>query len=226
MIIREFDEDYLLRDLICKKESGKDIKLNWKYSEGSHFFICFYDRYSSFDVNSLKTYVDESKISDEELVTGRPLKIENTESGFLLYGISSTIFARQSKEFSIQQNKLVRGIQYGIQVFVGEYDDNECTLTLFAPKSNENEAIIPINVKSTLRYIGYFLADYKVCELFVDRIDGYQEGSLEYHISGIDVDYPLPSSCLGRKVYIRMPKDSELSLKAARKYQKYYGRIK
>ena len=226
MRIKEFDKDYLVMDYSLKKASGK-INLKWNYRKGRYFLIFLYDARKVLSLENMIQELEEKELDDKFLMekSSVPLYTASSETE-KLFLCREAEYLQNNQIYSISTRELKNGIPYAFSVFVAEYDKANEKLGIYPVKDFEsNTQFIPVKLNPNISYKPKFFASNKICILKVPSMQDYQDGALEYYVTGVggNVEYPIPASCLGKELFIQIPKDSEVVVRASDKYKKYYS---
>lgn len=223
MTIREYQKEYAIREFVLRKEE-RQITLEWSYQEGTHFLIFLYDRGLEFSPQKAKERLDEAGITDEQII--------RCQSGFPAYRAENgevQIFCLRKDEFLRAHRKfmiVVSGVGVcEISVYACAYDPGAKELNVYRAQGQENIQAVPVEVRYHIQYKKGFLFFKKKCILQLPVLEGYHDGALMYHVSGMagNIDIPLPRTCLGRRLYITMPdQEAEVTVRVQEAYRKYY----
>lgn len=223
MRIEEYQKDYAIMDFVLKREE-RQIILEWNYQEGTHFLIFLYDRGIEFSLSKAKSWFTENGISDEMIVKSHSDNpVYRTETGDVqVFCLRREEFHKARRNYAVTASGM-RPCE--ISLFVCSYDWEKKELAVYQPQGQENVQAIPSEVRCHITYKGGFLWLKKRCILQLPAIQGYQDGAIAYHVSGMagNIDIPLSRECLGKNLYVTMPdKDAELTVRVQEAYKKHY----
>lgn len=223
MKIEEYREDYAVREFVLRKEE-RQIILEWNYREGTHFLIFLYDRGTEFSLSKAKDMLTEKGISDEMIIksqSGSPVNREDNAE-IQVYCVRREEFYKARRSYAIS----VSGMKsYEISLFACAYDWEKKELSVYQSQGQENVQAIPVEVRCHIEYKRAFLWFKRRCILQLPVMQGYQDGALTYHVSGMsgNIDIPIPRACLGKNLYITMPdKEAEVTVHIQETYKKHY----
>lgn len=226
MRIKAFDPAYQMREVAIKKEN-REIHLNWRFKEATHFLIFLYDSRREFVLERALKEIAESGLTDEDIVHSPQKKVYSGKNGLKVFCIREREFVKNGKKFSIMANEAKRGVPCTIEVYVCRYDEDE-GLYVYESPGGENAVFLPITVEPEIRYkkIGFLPGNKRrICILRLPYIEGYRDGAIMYHIDGIETDFPLASGCLGKDIVIVIPAKSEVHIRIREEYRKYYKKV-
>ncbi|MCX4267601.1 MAG: hypothetical protein OSJ62_02895 [Lachnospiraceae bacterium] len=221
MKIKEYSKEYPIIDYSLKVGNG-EITLKWNYKKGTHFLVFLYDLGKPFELEKVVQELDENYEEDRFLIQKEGNRLYTTKDGRV------KIFLYKEKELihlscSILSSEMKRGLPYGVRVLAGEYQKEEAVFYLYREKDLESSTrFVPIKITPEISYKSKLFSKEKWCILRIPQIKDYIDGALEYQIEGIRTTYPIPKSCLNRELWIPIPKNSVLMIKAAEQYKNYY----
>lgn len=223
MKIKEYNQEYQVIDYSLKLGNG-EVTLKWNYKKGTYFLVFLYDMGKSFDLEKVIQELGENYQEDLFLIQKEGNQLYTTKDG------NVKIFLYREKELiqnhlscSILNSEMKRGISYGIQVLIGEYQKEEAIFYLYREKDFESSTrFVPVKVTPKIYYKSKIFSKEKWCILRIPPLKNYRDGALEYQIDGIKTAYPIPRSCLDRELLILIPKSSRLTLRVAERYKNYY----
>ncbi|MDE7432704.1 MAG: hypothetical protein K2N34_12435 [Lachnospiraceae bacterium] len=223
MRIEEYQEDYAIREFVLKKEE-RQIILEWNYREGTHFLIFLYDRGIEFSLSKARNWLMEKGISDEMIIKSQPNNpAYRAETGDVqVFCLRREEFHRARRSYAIAASGMG---PCEVSLFACAYDRTEKELSVYQSQGQENVQAIPSEVRYHIQYKKGFLWIKKRCILQLPVMQGYQDGAIVYHVSGMagNIDIPLSRACLGKNLYITMPdKDAELTVRIPEAYKKHY----
>ncbi|MDE6201931.1 MAG: hypothetical protein K2G19_00475, partial [Lachnospiraceae bacterium] len=225
MRIKSVDLAYQIREMGIKKE-GREIHINWRFKEATHFLVFLYDSRREFVLEEVLREIAESGLTDEDIVHSPQKKVYSGKKDSLkVFCVREKEFVKNGKKFSIMANEAKRGVPCTIAVYVCRYDEEEGGLSVYEPSGRENEVFLPITIEPEIRYkkVGLLPGNKKrMCILRLPYIEEYRDGAIMYHIDGIETDFPLPSGCLGKDIVIMIPVKSEVCIRIREEYRKYY----
>ncbi len=226
MKVRDYSEDYTIKNLEARKETGKII-LTWTYRQGSHFLICFHDRKKEMDIDGICSILNEEEIKDSAFGSSEALKPVVMQNQTQIYFVGRNVYEnlrQSSKGYYVDCKNLTADIAYGIQVYACNYENGK--LTVFRPKKDEHRCCIPVSVRCQFQYKDQLFRPTKICTMLISKIDGYQDGAVTYRVEGLDGGYvpeiPVPGSILGKKMFIKIPRKAEIRVKVAESYKNYF----
>jgi len=225
MTIEKKHPDYQIRGLTCKKEAGT-IQLHWRYKEAADFLLFLYDSRQIFDLEASCGEIAACGVSGSELSeqTGKLLPI-GKDAFWKLAHIKKSEFVRDGRCFRLPAQELKKDVPYGISVFACTFDfDTEYKeLHVYPSDMQENTCYLPIKVKAEIRYKTRLFSKEKYGLLRLPRIEDYRDGAILYHIDGVDSDFPLPQSCMGRELAVAVPRRAQISIRIREEDKKYYS---
>ena len=223
MIIEAYEDKHQIKQLEkFKNEIG--IGLKWKYKDASHFMIIIFDARKGLDMEYVVEDMDKKSITPENLIKTNPrMPFYSNDDGIMkAFVIGEAEFLNKERNAIIPSNFFKKGVPYGIAIFACEYDKEYRELSLYLPCEEENQVYMPVKVQSEVTYKKCLIGKTKQCILHVQRLDGYKEGAITYHVDGVTGDFPLSSGCLGKDIVITVPKEADVTVRIADEDKKYY----
>ena len=220
MIIEPMTRDHIVRELTYSREAG-NIRLRWRYKEASDFLVFIYDGRQKFDLEAVCAQLADAGYDDAQL-TGQTKRFQpaGADARCRLAYIRKAEFQREGRSFSFPARELKKDRPYGIRVYACVMEDG---LRVFPAEAEYNTCYFPVKIRADIRYHTKPFSKEKYCVLRLPQMEDYADGSLRYHVEGASCDIPLPQSCLGRELTIRIPKKSGVSIRVQEAYKKYYS---
>ena len=225
MIIKEFNKDYQILEYSINRTSGK-INLKWNYKQGKYFLIFLYDARNTLNLEKILQELEEKELDDRTLVERNSAPIYTTNSGNVKMFLCRELeYVQNNQTYSLPTKELRNGVPYALSVYIAEFDKNMGILYFYPVKDTEsNTQFIPVKVNPVISYKNKMFQGTKICTLNVPAMYDYPDGALEYYVTGVgaNVEYPIPAACLGKEMLVLIPRDSEVMVRVADKYKKYY----
>lgn len=222
MIIERTHPDYEIRGLTYRKEAG-NIRLRWRYKEAAEFLVFLYDSRQDFSLQAACEEIAAAGFSDAEIWdAARKLLPIGKDSFWKLTHRKKAEFVRDGRCMNLAASELKKEVPYGISVFACTFDTEAEQLHIYEAGTQENTCFLPVKVKVELRYKMRPFSKEKYCMLRLPRIDDYRDGAILYHVDGVDSDFPLPQSCMGRELTIVIPRRAQVSIRIREEDKKYY----
>lgn len=225
MVIKEFNADYQVLDYSINRSSGK-INLKWNYKHGRYFLIFLYDARNSLNLEKIMQELEQKQLDDRTLIERNSAPIYTTSNGTeKIFLCRESEYVQNNQTYCLPVKELKNGVPYAISIYITEYDRDTGVLYLYPVKDSEiNTQFIPVKVNPNISYKNKLFSSTKMCTLNVPHMYDYPDGALEYYVTGVGVkvEYPIPAECLGKELLVLIPKDSEVVVRAADKYKKYY----
>lgn len=227
MIMREFNKEYQVLDYSITQTNGA-INLKWKYRQGKYFFIFLYDARNILSLEKIIQELEEGT-DDRGLLekTSVPLYTTKNEKE-KIFLCREAEYIQRGHQYSVPTGGLQKGVPYALSIFVGDYDKEDGVFSIYPVKDlDSNTQFLPVKVMTNVSYntgLSRIFSKTKICTLKIPSMYDYPDGALEYYVtnSGINMAYPIPAACLGREVFVEIPKDSEVIVRVANDYKKYY----
>lgn len=223
MKVEGFDKSYQVKDYTMKRAGG-EIAMRWKYARGTHFFVLLYDSRRDVDLGEIVREMEEEGLDDQAVLrkNGHHIYTTRDEKG-KVFLFREREFVNNGQCCSIPGGEVRRSVPYGVSVFIGEYDRAEGVMHLYEAGDREaNTQFIPVKLEVQIRYKQKLFAKEKLCILHVPGLPEYTDGALQYHVDGVRTNFPLPAGCLGRDLFLTIPKDASVAVRVADPYKKYY----
>lgn len=220
MIIEQMTRDHIVRELTYSREAGT-IRLRWRYKEASDFLVFLYDGRQKFDLEAVCAELSDAGYDDAQL-TGQTKRFQpaGNDACCRLAYIRKAEFQREGRSFSFPASELKKDRPYGMSVYACVPDDG---LRVFPTGLQHNTCYFPVKIKADIRYRTRLFSKEKYCVLRLPQMEDYADGLIRYHVEGASCDIPLPQSCLGRELIIRIPRKSRVSIRIQEAYKKYYS---
>lgn len=225
MKVRKYSAEYQTREFSLTREE-KNVQINWKFKEGSHFLIFIYDSRYTFELKPVLERATKAMGSDENIIffdSRRPFYEEN--NGIKVFCCSEREFLNNKKSYFLPGGELKRGIPYTISVYVCVYDEGKKLLQVIEPEGTQNVLHVPVVVHPEITYKTRAFSKQKECFLRLPPLESYKEGAIMYHVDPVGVDYPLPERCLGKVLSIMVPKEAEVSVRIRNEYKEFYKNV-
>lgn len=222
MIIQKAGQTYQIRELEHKKNMGMVI-FSWRFKEATDFLVFIYDSRQEFNLITSKEIIEEAGFSDHDIINSTKKIIPLRKNGTLkMMHISRREFLNNNRRLQLPVNEFKKNIPYGISVYACNYMEDKKKIYIYQAVLEDNTCFLPVLINADIQYKKMPFSKDKLCILYLPVIDGYKDGAIMYHVSGIVPDFPLPQQCLGRELAITIPKQSEVSIRIQEKYKKYY----
>jgi len=225
MKVRKYSAEYQTREFSLTREE-KNVQINWKFKEGSHFLIFVYDSRYVFSLKPALEKAAKAVGSDEKIIfcdSRRPVYEEN--NGFKMFCCSEREFLSNKKSYFMPAGELKKGVPYTISVYVCDYDDKKKVLQVVEPEGEQNVLHVPVMVHPEINYKTKAFSKQKECFLRLPSLESYKEGAIMYHVDPPGIDYPLPERCLGKVLSVMVPKEAEVSVRIRREYEEFYKNV-
>lgn len=222
MKIEKEHADYQIWEMKQYKESMY-IRLHWRFRNATDFLIYIYDSRSAFDLENAVQKIKAMGRTDLDIVNGAEEAMLLEPDGSLkAVHVKKEDFMRSGKKFRLPVAGMKQDIPYGISVFACEFDQEEELLHIYRTDMRQNTCFRPVEIKTDIKCKHEWFAKYDCCTICLPRLEEYQDGAILYHVDGINSDFPLPKSCLGKKLVVAVPKGAQVSIRIREEYQKYY----
>lgn len=222
MRVEEFDRDYQITEYKMEPKGG-EIRLSWGYKKATHFIVLVYDARRGADLEALARKMEEGEID----WSGPGLADGVSDEAVKVFLCTETMFRNKGQSYTIPAGAVKGKVPYGISVFPGMYDKTEKCMHIYRPKDPEQntrfwQAKLSCRIRYEKNFFLNFFSKEKLCVLWLEEVPDYDDGALMYHVEGVGILYPLPESCLGKELYISVPKGRSVEVRVAEDYKKYY----
>lgn len=222
MIAGKTDPNYQIRELEYKKKMGM-VTFSWRFKEATDFLVFIYDSRQDFNLTTVKEIIENAGFKDQDIINSTKKIIPLKKDGTLkMLHIGRREFLDNNRRLQFPVNEFKKNIPYGISVYACKYVEEGKKLYIYQTVLEDNTCFIPVLINADIQYKKMPFSKDKLCILQVPVIDGYKDGAIMYHVSGIVPDFPLSQQCLGRELIITIPRQSEVSIHIKEKYKKYY----
>lgn len=225
MILNEGGKEYLIREYSAKKKSG-EIVLEWRAAKGTHFFVIAYDCRRELCLEKLVNSINDKLENDESIARSTKNKLfEDEKDDIKVFCYKQQEFLSNGQGCVFNANELKSSVPYGLAVYIGEYDVQDKNMYIYDPNSEDNTEYIPVAVKADIKYNTKLFSNKKICKLYIPYIHDYEDGAIVYHVSGVYWDFPITKRAVGKTITIIIPKDSDVNIRIADDYKKYYKKV-
>lgn len=225
MKVKEFNKECLVMDYSLTRAGGK-VNLKWNYKQGKYFLVFLYDARNMLHLEHIIRELEEKELDDRLLMERNAVPFYTTGSEVeKIFLCRETEYIQNNQTYSIAAKELKSGVPYAVSVFIADYDKTSGEIGIYPVKAFEmNTQFIPVKINPMISYKNKFLSADRICVLKLSPMQDYQDGALEYYVTGVGgkAEYPIPASCLGKELLIQIPKDSEVVVRASDKYKNYY----
>lgn len=222
MIIKKADQNYQIRELEYKKKMGM-VTFSWRFMEETDFLVFIYDSRQEFNLTAAKEIVEEAGFRDQDIINNtKKLVTLRKNRNLKMLHIGRREFINNNRRLQFPVNEFKKNIPYGISVYACKYIEDGKKVYIYQAVLEDNTCFFPVLISADIKYKKMPFSKDKLCILQLPVIDGYKDGAIMYHVSGIVPDFPLPQQCLGRELVITIPRQSEVSIRIQEKYKKYY----
>lgn len=222
MITEKADQNYQIRELEYKKKMGM-VTFSWRFKEATGFLVFIYDSRQDFNLTTVQEIAEKAGFSGQDIINSAKELIPLEKDGTLkmLY-IGRCEFLNNNRRLQLPANEFKKNIPYGISVYACRYAEDIKKIYIYQTVLENNTCFIPVLINPDIQYKKIPFSKDKLCILQIPVIDGYKDGAVMYHVNGIVPDFPLAQQCLGRKLVITIPRQSEVSIRINEQYKKYY----
>jgi len=222
MIVEKENKDFQIRELSYQKDA-RNLRLRWRFKEAESFLLFLYHSIQGFTLEKIVEELSAEGIKDEEMMEdmGRVRSVRQDGSLKMMY-VDEKDFVACDKWIGLSMDELKKGIPYGVKVFACRYAGEEKRIHIFDSLREENTCFLPVTVRTEISYKNKPFTKEKYCTLRIGKIDEYREGAILYHIDGVESDFPLPQTCVGKELTIVIPRQSEVSIRIREEDKKYY----
>lgn len=222
MIIKKADQNYQIRELEYKKKMGI-VTFSWRFREATDFLVFIYDSRQDFNLTTAKEIIEDAGFSGKDIInsTKKLITLRKNRTLKMLH-IGRREFLNNNRRLQLPVNEFKKNIPYGISVYACNYIEDGKKIYIYQAVLEDNTCFFPVLINADIQYKKIPFSKDKLCILQLPVIDGYKDGAIMYHVSGIVPDFPLPQQCLGRELAITIPRQSEVSIRIQEEYKKYY----
>lgn len=217
----DFSSSYQILKFDVNKVQN-DTVLNWQFISADYFLIFINDGTYEFELSKAIQEMEEAEVDEDRLIHCMSDEQLFTKEGakFRVYCVSEREFSSGGRNFKVPASGMKRNIPYEVRVYACSYKKNG--FRIFDAKKDENVRFIQAPVHFNAPVSKKFLKKNYICNLSVSKLDDYKDGAIMYHVDGVDSDFPLPATCLGRDLTIVLPQMTDVTLRIRDEYKKYY----
>ena len=217
----DFRENFEITRFEVDKIQNNTV-LTWQYVNADYFLIFVNDGTYEFQLeNALNELANAGVDGDKAIHTRSDTSlIENEDSKFRVFCLPEKEFYANKKNFIIPASGMKRNIAYEVHVYA--CSNRKHGFRVYDAKGDENVRFIQAVVRLDVDYKKKFLKKDCIGTVKVTKLDDYKDGAVMYHVDGVDSDFPLPETCLGKNLTIMLPDKLDINIRIKGEYKKYY----